>query len=167
MSAVLAGQGTMELAPAAWGEHLASIYREIGGRAMRELPIYHDALTVEAVGFDSFAGMTIGIVVTPWFMNVVTPARHGAPGASVAIELPAGTFEFTVGDVEGFGRIASCSLFSPMFQFEDMAAARAAAEAALATLLTAPDAEELPRSAAASAIDRRSFLRGTLSERRA
>ena len=32
----------------AWGELLAGSYREIGDRAMRDLPIYNDALGVEA-----------------------------------------------------------------------------------------------------------------------
>lgn len=58
----------------AWGELLAGSYREIGERAMRDLPIYNDALGVEAVGFRWFNGTTIGIMVTPWFMNVVIPA---------------------------------------------------------------------------------------------
>ncbi len=169
MSAGAAGQATHELAPAAWGERLAAVYREIGDRAMSELPIYHEALTVEAVGFTSFQALTVGIVVTPWFMNVVIPVEQGVVGSSVTITLPAGAFEFTVGEVAGIGRIGSCSLFSPMFQFEDMAAARAAAEAALTALMTAPEEESLPARAAksSSAIDRRAFLRGTLTESRA
>jgi [NiFe] hydrogenase assembly HybE family chaperone len=169
MSAAAAGQGPCELTPAAWGERLAGLYREIGTRTMRELPIYHDALDVEAVGFTSINGLAIGIVVTPWFMNVIVPAAEGAVGASVTVELPAGSFAFTIGEVAGAGRIASCSLFSPMFEFEDMAAARAAAEAAMAALMTTygdePDTEQAV--ATSRAIDRRAFLRGTLSERRA
>ena len=167
MSAAAAGQETTGDAPAAWGERLASVYREIGARTMRELPIYHDALDVEAIGFNAYQGKTIGIVITPWFMNVVTPAAQGTLGSSIDIVLPAGSFAFTVGDVDGIGRIASCSLFSPMFQFQDMAAARAAAEAALAALMAPPDDESSREMKAPSAIDRRALLRGTLSERRA
>ncbi|WP_315799501.1 [NiFe]-hydrogenase assembly chaperone HybE [Bradyrhizobium sp. SZCCHNR1002] len=169
MSAGAAGQGPCELTPAAWGERLAGLYREIGARTMRELPIYHDALDVEAVGFTSVHGLTVGIVVTPWFMNVIVPVSEGSVGASVTLELPAGCFAFTIGEVAGVGRIASCSLFSPMFEFEDMAAARAAAKAAMAALMTAqddgPDAERAVTTS--RAIDRRALLRGALSERRA
>ncbi|NPU66184.1 [NiFe]-hydrogenase assembly chaperone HybE [Bradyrhizobium sp. 83012] len=169
MSAGAAGQEPCELTPAAWGERLAGLYREIGTRTMRELPIYHDVLDVEAVGFTSLNGLTIGIVVTPWFMNVIVPVAEGSVGASVTLELPAGCFAFTIGDVAGVGPIASCSLFSPMFEFEDMAAARAAAKAAMAALMTAHDEEPDTEQAVTTsrAIDRRAFLRGTLSERRA
>ncbi|WP_315811233.1 [NiFe]-hydrogenase assembly chaperone HybE [Bradyrhizobium sp. SZCCHNR2028] len=169
MSPEAVGQGTSDVTPAAWGERLAGVYREIGARAMRELPIYHDALDVEAIGFSVVDGRILGIVVTPWFMNVVTPVEQGAAGSVIKIGLPAGSFEFTIGDVAEVGRIASCSLFSPMFEFEDMAAARTAAEAALTALMTSPEDEpSSERGAKASgAIDRRAFLRGTLSEGRA
>jgi hypothetical protein len=55
-----------------------------------------------------------------------------------------------------------------MFQFADMAAARATAEAALAELMLPDDSEEAVRrrEPATTPIDRRSFLRGTLAERR-
>ncbi|CCD93062.1 hydrogenase expression/formation protein hupJ [Bradyrhizobium sp. ORS 375] len=165
MSAAAAGHGTDELAPAAWGERLAGVFREIGDRAVRELPIYHDALEVEAIGFTKVHERTIGIIVTPWFMNVVTPVGQGDVGSTIKIALPAGWFEFTIGDVAGGGRIASCSLFSPMSEFEDMAAARVAAEAALAVMLAAPE-DEANAAQASRAVDRRAFLRGTFSERR-
>jgi len=155
---------------AAWGELLAGTYREIGARAMRDLPIYNDALGVEAIGFRRYDGTILGIMVTPWFMNVVMPAsaaRDGC-GAAVRIRFPAGDIEFTLSEVGQMGRIASCSLFSPMFQFADMAAARATAEAALAELMLAADSEEAVgrRGPATTPIDRRNFLRGTLTEGR-
>ncbi|SFI17100.1 [NiFe]-hydrogenase assembly chaperone HybE [Bradyrhizobium sp. cf659] len=154
---------------AAWGELLAGSYREIGERAMRDLPIYNEALGVEAVGFRSFNDTIVGIMVTPWFMNVVMPARAAAQATStLRIRFPAGDIEFTLSEVGHMGRIASCSLFSPMFQFADMAAARATAEAALTELMLPADSEEAVRrrEPATSPIDRRNFLRGALTERR-
>ncbi|QOZ08171.1 [NiFe]-hydrogenase assembly chaperone HybE [Bradyrhizobium sp. CCBAU 51765] len=156
---------------AAWGELLAASYREIGERAMRDLPIYNDALDVEAVDFRPFNGTIVGIMVTPWFMNVVMPAGAIAPatsGANVRMRFPAGDIEFILSEVARVGRIASCSLFSPMFQFADMDAARATAEAALAELMLPADSEEAVRrrEPATSPIDRRNFLRGALTERR-
>jgi hypothetical protein len=55
-----------------------------------------------------------------------------------------------------------------MFQFADMDAARATAEAALAELMLPADGEEAVRrrEPATSPIDRRNFLRGALTERR-
>ncbi|PJG53353.1 hydrogenase formation protein HupJ [Bradyrhizobium forestalis] len=154
----------------AWGEHLAGSYRQIGERAMRDLPIYNDALEVEAVGFRRFNGTIVGIMVTPWFMNVMMPASAAgqSSGAPLRIRFPAGDIEFTLSEVGQVGRIASCSLFSPMSEFADMAAARATAEAALAELMLPADSEEAVRrrEPATSQIDRRNFLRGTLTERR-
>ncbi len=155
----------------AWGERLALAYREIGDRAMRDLPIYNDALGVEAVGFRPYNGTIVGIVVTPWFMNVVIPAGEIAQEASVPslrARFPAGDIDFAVSEVIPVGRIASCSLFSPMFGFADMASARATAEAALAELMLPADSEEAVRRrapATTSTIDRRNFLRGVLTER--
>ncbi|MDH2348601.1 [NiFe]-hydrogenase assembly chaperone HybE [Bradyrhizobium sp. SSUT77] len=155
---------------AAWGELLAASYREIGERAMRDLPIYNDALGVEAVGFRPFNGTIVGIMVTPWFLNVAMPAGAVTPatsGATVRMRFPAGDIEFTLSEVARIGRIASCSLFSPMFQVADMDAARATAEAALAELMLPADSEETVRrrEPATSPIDRRNFLRGALTER--
>ncbi|MGY3361997.1 [NiFe] hydrogenase assembly HybE family chaperone [Bradyrhizobium sp. GM0.4] len=154
----------------AWGELLAGSYREIGERAMRDLPIYNDALGVEAVGFRWFNGTTIGIMVTPWFMNVVIPASaiaRDTSGPSLRIRLPAGDVEFTVSEVGQMGRIASCSLFSPMFQFADIVAARATAKATFAELMLPANSEEAVRrrEPATSPIDRGNFLRGVLTER--
>ncbi len=151
-----------------WGELLAGMYRQIGERAMRDLPIYNEALDVEAIGFRRFEGTFVGIMVTPWFMNVVMPASAAGDrsGATVRIRFPAGDIEFTLSEVQ-MGRIASCSLFSPMFQFADMASARATADAALAELMLPADSEEAVRrrEPPTTPIDRRSFLRGTLTER--
>lgn len=154
----------------AWGGLLAASYREIGERAMRDLPIYNDALGVEAVGFRWFNGTTIGIMVTPWFMNVVMPASaiaRDTSGPSLRIRFPAGDIEFTLSEVGQMGLVASCSLFSPMFQFADMVAAWATAEATLAELMLPADGEEAVRrrEPATSPIDRRNFLRGVLTER--
>lgn len=154
--------------PSTWGEMLAGVYREIGERAMRDLPIFNDALGVEAVGFRRFDRAIVGIMVTPWFMNVIAIIEESSPhrpGSTQCLVFPAGEIEFTISEVAPAGRIASCSLFSPMFQFDDMAAARATAEAAIAVLMTPSDDREDMKAVDVSAIDRRNFLRGVLTER--
>uniref|UniRef100_Q07S93 Putative hydrogenase expression/formation protein HupJ n=1 Tax=Rhodopseudomonas palustris (strain BisA53) TaxID=316055 RepID=Q07S93_RHOP5 len=161
------------------GEALAAFYRG-AERSMRELPIYNPALRVAAIGFRAIDDHAFGVVVTPWFMNLVrVPLQrdHAAlpQGAAVALALPAGTLEFTAGQLDGFGAIESCSLFSPMFGFADQAAAESAAAAALAAVLdpqfdaaaatAEPVAPDSPASPPAP-LDRRRFLRGELTERR-
>ena len=100
----------IDVDPSAWGAMLAGVYREIGERAMRDLPIFNDKLGVEAVGFRRFNGAIVGIMVTPWFMNVIAsldeeafPARE--PGSTLQISFPAGEIELAVSDVAAAGRI--------------------------------------------------------------
>lgn len=158
------------------GERLAALYRIVGERSMSDLPVYNPALGVESIGFHAYEGWALGIVVTPWFMNIVLAPLDdsggdvAAPGATVRRALPAASFDFTVGALDGFGRIESCSLFSPMFDFADPASARATAEAALAAIrdtqferTDADDSAQAPRRPTAGPIDRRSLLRGELS----
>ncbi len=156
--------------PSAWGDMLARVYREIGERTMRDLPIFNEVLEVEAIGFRRFGDSTVGILVTPWFMNVVLAPGddvRGAAGSSLRRRFPAGDVEFTLTEVASAGRIAACSLFSPMFQFGDMASARETAEAALDALMAPAEVDENVRGGhpSSGAIGRRDFLRGRLAER--
>ncbi|MGY8663915.1 [NiFe]-hydrogenase assembly chaperone HybE [Bradyrhizobium sp. UFLA05-109] len=157
---------------AAWGERLACAYREIDDCAMRDMPPYNDAPAVAAVGFSLFNGTVVGVMVAPWFMNVVMPAgdlAREASGRRLRLSLPAGDVEFALSKVEPLGCIANCSLFSPMFDFAEMASAQAPAEAALAALMLPTASKEAAqcRESATGAIDRRNFLCGVLTARRA
>ena len=88
----------------------------------------------------------LGVLLTPWFMNLVlVPLDQerfatSAPGVGekVQIALPAGQVEFIVGHEPGFGHSLSCSLFSPVFEFADQDAAEECAKAALVEVLTDP-----------------------------
>jgi [NiFe] hydrogenase assembly HybE family chaperone len=153
----------------AYAATLEAIYRHIGECSMHDLPIYNHGLAVEAVGFAAHDGAISGILITPWFMNLMLlPSDEAlatrALGSSFSQTFPIGLLDFTVGEIAGLGRIASCSLYSPMFEFADMAAARANAEAAIAEIRH-PE-PEVPTARVVSALDRRSFLRGALTEPR-
>lgn len=156
---------------AAFAALLEDCYRRIGERSMRDLPIYNDALSIAAIGFDIRNDAISGILVTPWFMNLILVPRDGslasrATGSSFSHAFAAGAIDFTVGDIDGVGRIASSSLFSPMFEFDDMEAAKATATAAMIEILTSPAAEQDQARKLAPAVDRRNFLRGALTEPR-
>ena len=153
------------LAARAIGAELERRYRAIAEGPMADLPVINPALAVAAVGFDAVEGRAVGIVTTPWFMNVMvtalpgyelSPARIGDP---VLHSLPSGDYECVVGTLDGFGRIDSVSLFSPMFDFADQETALAAAEAAITEILTAPEPEPAP-TPAAPALDRRALFFG-------
>lgn len=157
------------------GEAMAAIYRA-AVPAMRDLPVFNPALDVAAIGFRALDDHAFGVIVTPWFMNLVRlpldPTTAGrSQGEVVTRLLPVGALEFTVGHLDGIGGIESCSLFSPMFDFADQSAAEAAAEAALAAVLEPEQvADETSPSQApskmATTLDRRGLLRGAWMERR-
>jgi [NiFe] hydrogenase assembly HybE family chaperone len=146
------------------GEALAAVYRTIAETRMRDVPICNPALAVEPVGFRAFDGRALGVLITPWFMNLAVAGFEGrplpcaAPGAKVELVFPAGVVELIAGDLDGFGRLDACSLFSPMFDFKSQGAAYATAEAVLAALF---DPATL-----APPLDRRAVLRGRFTEAR-
>jgi len=140
------------------GERLAGLYRAIGAGAMRDVPILNPALAVEAVGFRPHWGWVAGVMVTPWFMNLVlaeVPDGAALPaigaGETWQAPFPVGEIAVTVGALDGFGRLDCASLFSPMQAFPDPETARAVALSAIETVFTAP--AQAPR-------DRRSVLFG-------
>lgn len=138
---------------------LEATFSDIMHTRMRDLPVLNAALSVQALGFSRYQQDWLGVLITPWFMNVLllpepeSPWQTQAPGSKFNQTFPYGVFEFTVAHEAQLGVYALCSLFSPMFQFENQAAAVAAAQAALQGLLTGP---------AARAVSRRDLLRGRL-----
>lgn len=156
------------------GARLAAIYGGIAERSMRELPVYNAALRVEAIGFRAHGDRVVGVLATPWFMNLVVTSRpDGADlppstaGASVTHGFPGGDFDCVVGEIDGFGRLDSASLFSPMFRFDDPEVVRAVGEAAIEEVFRAPVEAEVTveRTAPApAALDRRALLFGRRRE---
>ncbi len=135
---------------------------------MRDLPIYNARIAIEAFGFRAFgADALLGVVLTPWFMNLVLlpvrpePMRMAAIGSSAAIALPAGSRSFIVGGDDVVGLYCAHSLHSPVLNFTLPGQARAEARRLLGLLLTpaAPDGgarHEPP----AGGLDRRAMLFG-------
>jgi [NiFe] hydrogenase assembly HybE family chaperone len=152
-------------------EPLAAAYRYIARTRMVDLPVYNHRLSVDAVGFQRHGDGWLGIVVTPWFMNaVLAPHQPGAwndirDGIKVTRALPSGSYEFVAGSIDGIGTILNCSLFSPMFEFEEQAVVLEAAVAALGALLDPEEGTEeplpSPQPAAPAEVSRRHLLRGS------
>ncbi len=118
---------------------------------MRDVPMINTALAVEAVGFRPWNDHWLGILVTPWFMNLVLMPRVAAQwqplaeGASRHYVFPAGVFEFIGARLPSLGDYQACSLFSPMFEFANPQGARDTAVAALDALFD--EAHRSPGSA--------------------
>ena len=122
------------------GERIAQAFAQIHTTRMQGLPFVNEALRVEAVGFRAWEGRWLGVLITPWFMNLVLLPDdaerwvHVRFGEYLAYTLPAGVFDFLSAHEPLLGEYHSCSLFSPMFEFGDQDGARLTAEAAVAAL---------------------------------
>lgn len=136
-------------------ERLTATFRAAADR-MAGLAFVNPALDVEAVGFAPWQGRWLGVLVTPWCMNLVlTPLepaawRPLAPGAKRSSRFPAGDYEFVGAVDEAAGEFQACSLFSPLLQFDDHPTARLVASLAREALFDPAHAEQ-PEPAVASA----------------
>jgi [NiFe] hydrogenase assembly HybE family chaperone len=133
--------------------------------SMQGLPMYNPALAVEGVGFREHLGRQVGVVVTPWFMNLtVLPAPADSAmwrnGGTATIAFPSGLYDFVVSETRGMGPIATCSLFSPMHDFGDHETARATALAAVDALFEPPAPPKPAEPKPTPQLSRRRFLGG-------
>lgn len=145
------------------GARLEQQFRTIHQTAMLDTPLCNDALQVQAIGFRPYDGQALGIVVTPWFMNLVLAPLpgHDFPEGRVGdrrpLKLPAGQVDFMIGELVGFGRLDSCSLFSPVFDFADHKTAGDTAAAVIEALFAVPQQQQ-----GAPGVSRRNLLRGKM-----
>jgi [NiFe] hydrogenase assembly HybE family chaperone len=157
------------------GPLLEATFRRIRDERMRDVPILNPRVGVEAVGFRSWEGRWLGILLTPWFMNVMLLPRPGGswtsvrPGGEITWRFPAGDYLFIGGREDSAGEYQMCSLFSPVLQFQDHAAARATAQACLDLLFQDAAAADPPdgpvatiRENAARPMSKRDFLTGAV-----
>lgn len=164
------------------GPLLEEIYRKIHREHMLGLPILNPDLEVEAVGFVPFRGLWVGILITPWFMNLMLLSGTAlcpvlSEGESQSWLFPGGALKFYAGFEAEVGSCQVCSLFSPMREFANQEEARAAAQAVLnglfAEVVSVEPEPPAPvqtqpagplaemRAAVAAPMTKRDFLRGS------
>jgi len=149
-------------------ETVCQVFERIDRERMHDVPLCNRALEVEAVGFRHWEGLWLGVVITPWAMNLMLlPAGNEAfaplrVGQEHEWELPSGIYPFMGNAEPGLGEYHYCSLFSPMDDFIDQAVAREVAQAAMDALLVIPEPE---RPQAPAPLDRRAFLRKAFGHR--
>jgi [NiFe] hydrogenase assembly HybE family chaperone len=134
---------------------------------MCDLPVYNDKITIEAIGFRPFGDdALLGVVLTPWFMNLVLlplaaePMRMAEIGRPVEVGLPAGKRTFVIGGNEIVGLYRAHSLHSPVLTFTLPGQAQAEARRQLGLLTTPPAHDDAPTRNGAAAVDRRALLFG-------
>jgi [NiFe] hydrogenase assembly HybE family chaperone len=159
---------------------LTLAYRAIAAR-MAGLGFVNPAIEVEAVGFGPWESHWLGVMVTPWFINLMLLPREPAgwtslpQGETLRYRFPAGDYEFISSRDETIGEYQMCSLISPALDIPDHETARQVAEHARAALLDPvnapvpdlpPDDDETPgplariQKNATRAMSKRDFLRG-------
>jgi [NiFe] hydrogenase assembly HybE family chaperone len=131
-------------------DRLVGFYARVSETSMRGLPFVNPALRVEAVDFAPWEGRWLGVLVTPWFVNLVLAPLDPAAWEPVGIGekrtfvFPAGRYEFiSAADAER-GELLMCSLFSPVLQFEDQETVRYVAKVSREALFDAENAEKPP-----------------------
>lgn len=143
---------------------LTKVFRSIGETRMQGVPVLHPALRVEAVAFEAVDDGAFGVLITPWFMNLMwlpfNDAEAVPAGNTRVRELGGERLEF-IGALEmSFGAYEMCSLFSPMSDFADQDAARETAGEVLRLLRKPPPKPDVPL-----APSRRAFITGRLGSK--
>ncbi|MGB0497975.1 MAG: [NiFe]-hydrogenase assembly chaperone HybE [Rubricella sp.] len=116
---------------------LVAEFREIHNAKMRDVPLSNRALSVEAVGFREWEGHHLGVLVTPWFMNLTLLPGPGedwsglTTGETEIIAFPSGAYPFLHTVRKELGGYKGCSLFSPMAEFASQLAATDVARAVM------------------------------------
>lgn len=123
-------------------------FRNIHRERMQGLPFLNPALEVEAVGFTPWGNGYIGVLITPWFINLMLLPTNKARGdlqvgGKVSHRFDSGAYEFTVGEEPDIGCYQMCSLFSPAQAFADHAAAVATAHEVMRGLMDSNNREGL------------------------
>jgi [NiFe] hydrogenase assembly HybE family chaperone len=135
---------------------LERVFRAVYAERMHGLAFVNTVVRVEAIAFAPWKGYWLGVMLTPWSMNVVLMPRDAAawrtlpPGETRRYTFPAGNFDFISAHSDGIGEYLICSLFSPVLEFADHETARLTAELARAALFDAANAEAPEQSVGAA-----------------
>lgn len=134
-------------------ELLVSDFNEVWHGKMRDVPLVNKLLHVQAVGFQMVDGRPLGVLISPWFMNLIQLPAEGEDwsdlkaGEKEYMSFPSGEYEFIHNSREMVGGYKACSLFSPMNDFKTQAQAVDVAAAVMVALFQEEHRAETDRSA--------------------
>jgi [NiFe] hydrogenase assembly HybE family chaperone len=115
---------------------------------MQGLDFVNPALCVEAVAFAPWQAHWLGVMVTPWFINLMLVPREAASwvplgqGETRRYRFPAGDYDFIGAREATIGEYQMCSLFSPALEFADHESARLVAQLAREALFNPDNADQ-------------------------
>lgn len=145
-------------------DRLVARYGEIEPR-MRDLPFYNDRLSIEAVGFRDWEEHRLGILITPWFINLILMPGEQDDWSTVDQgdqsdwHLPSETIRFTANRPEDDEAevFLAAPVFTNVIGVPDHEAAKNIAGQVLESLLAKPGSG---KAAPGHAVSRRDLLRG-------
>ncbi|MEM8836485.1 MAG: [NiFe]-hydrogenase assembly chaperone HybE [Pseudomonadota bacterium] len=131
---------------------LEADFVEIWHGQMRDVPLVNKALRVQAVGFKMHEGRPLGVLISPWFMNLIQLSKdldewsHLVTGEKEIMAFPSGNYEFIHNKREMVGGYKACSLFSMMGEFNSQAQAVEVAESIMVALFDERNRAETDRN---------------------
>ena len=126
---------------------LETAFARVLAEKMHGLAFVNPKIAVEAVGFAPWKHYWLGVMLTPWAMNLLLAPREVErwrplpPGDKRRYVFAAGEFDFISARDDAIGDFLICSLYSPVLQFADHATARETARLALMALFDAANRE--------------------------
>ncbi|MCP4980547.1 MAG: [NiFe]-hydrogenase assembly chaperone HybE [Gammaproteobacteria bacterium] len=115
---------------------------------MQGIPILNPAIEVQAVGFQYYQDRVLGVIITPWLMNVVILPAEDEDWSGMELghkqpqKFPSKTYKFMINHIEGIGSCQTHSLYSPMRDFACHEQALKMARNFLDTLMTEKEPTE-------------------------
>lgn len=113
-------------------------YRTIADALDRDAATDNPALHVEAVSFRLVERHPVGVLITPWMMQLMLLPAIGRPIRKTelgTVRFPSGQYRFLQDSPISSGDVQACPLFSPMWDFSSQAQAVGVAEAVMEALL--------------------------------
>ena len=167
-------------------EKLEAVFTDIANTRMAGLPICNEALHVQVVGLREWQGRWVGVLVTPWTISLVmmpgadAPLDTLGPEEKKAWDFPSGKYEFFGLNEPALGTCQTCSLISPVIDFENQEdAVKVAGQVMEALFVPArvepltdvaraemlKNAQPMVESGLKKQLSRRDFLRGAFLEK--
>jgi [NiFe] hydrogenase assembly HybE family chaperone len=128
---------------------LETTFNRIYKERMTDMPMVNDKLQVHAIGFQPWQQHYLGVLSTPWFMNLMLLPGEQQDWSELhelskrSHIFPSGRYEFITGYEEEIGKYQMCSLFSPMFEFADDESAVETAEIIIQELMNTQNQDEI------------------------
>ncbi len=121
---------------------LERVFTIIEKEQMAGIPVLNLKLEVEAIGFHDFEGRCLGVIITPWLMNLMLFPSIDDEWSGLGVgdrhshEFPVGRRDFIVNHFDEIGICHTRALYSPMSGFSGQEQARIAARRAMNELMT-------------------------------